>query len=108
MNRDVVTIFTAAYPSGMDLKVWVKAERDRRGWTQDQLAELAGLRRVEVNAVERGRNKGTSARVREGLAKAFGVPAKNLAAEPGDASTAEPTESAPVYGSHPQWLSIEK
>lgn len=56
----------------MDLKDWIKQERLRRGWTQEQLADEAGLDRVEVNALEKGRNKGSSGRVRDALTKAFG------------------------------------
>jgi transcriptional regulator with XRE-family HTH domain len=67
-------MITACYSSGVEFKDWVKAERERRGWTQQELADHAGIDRVEANALETGRNKGTSARIREGLAKAFKIP----------------------------------
>jgi len=74
MEPSVVMIPTPGILGAMTLADWVKAERDRRGWTQQELADKAGIDRVEVNALERGRNKGSSARIRGGLAKAFGIP----------------------------------
>lgn len=50
-----------------------KALRLGLGLTQEQLAERAGLERVEVVNVERGRNQATSARVRDGLARGLGL-----------------------------------
>lgn len=72
-DSSVVRTLTPGYTSSVLLKDWVKAERERRGWTQEQLAERAGIDRVEVNALERGRNKGTSTRIRDGLARAFEI-----------------------------------
>lgn len=41
--------------------------------TQQALADASGLTRLEVLALERGKNKGTSHRVHLGLARAYGV-----------------------------------
>lgn len=55
-----------------------EALRKRLGLTQAQVADRAGLRRDEVTKVETGANKATSARVRDGLARAFGVSVDDL------------------------------
>lgn len=55
-----------------------EALRKRLGLTQAQVAERAGLRRDEVTKVESGANKATSARVRDGLARAFGLSVDEL------------------------------
>lgn len=49
------------------------ALRKRLGLTQAQVAERAGLRRDEVTKVETGANQASSARVRDGLSRAFGI-----------------------------------
>ena len=54
------------------------ALRKRLGLTQAQVAERAGLRRDEVTKVEGGANKATSARVRDGLARAYGLSVDEL------------------------------
>jgi transcriptional regulator with XRE-family HTH domain len=97
-----VTILTLGYPRDMDLKTWVRAERERRGWTQDELAAQAGIDRVEVNAVENGRNKGTSSRIRDGLTKAFGKAppsARGIEYEPGQ----NPSLRAAALGQRADW-----
>lgn len=45
------------------------------GLTQARLADLAHVDRIEIIAVEKGRNKASSARMRDGLARAFGLSA---------------------------------
>ena len=72
MDHHVERILSAAYTQNVDLKEWVRTERTRRGWTQERLADEAGLDRVEVNALEKGRNKGSSARIRDALTRVFG------------------------------------
>lgn len=57
----------------MDVAKLARALRVRAGLTQDQVAERAGLRRDEVTKVENGTNRASSARVRGGLAQAFGL-----------------------------------
>lgn len=87
------------------LAEWVKRKRIERKWTQDELAERAGLDRVEVNAVERGRNKGTSSRIRDGLARAFGVPSSMIGKEPGERVEYdnEPSLPSTAIGHHRNW-----
>lgn len=50
----------------------LRTERQRRGWTQDDLAEKAGLHQPEVSGYERGVWPGKESATR--LADAFGVP----------------------------------
>lgn len=56
----------------------VQTLRKARGWSQQALAERAGVQRVEILAVEKGRNKATSARMRDGLARAFELDPEKL------------------------------
>lgn len=63
----------------MDTGTRAKALRERLGLTQDQAAERGGLRRDEVTKVERGTNKASTSRIREGLARAYGVTLDQLA-----------------------------
>jgi DNA-binding XRE family transcriptional regulator len=49
----------------------VQALRAALSLTQKRLAALAGVNRVEIIAVEKGRNRASSVRMRDGLATAF-------------------------------------
>lgn len=51
----------------------VRKLRTELGLSQEALAEKAGLLREEVSNVETGRNKASSARIRDGLARGFGL-----------------------------------
>ena len=51
----------------------VRALRTQLGWTQEHLAELAGVARVDVVRVEGGANKCSSYAMRTALARAFGL-----------------------------------
>jgi transcriptional regulator with XRE-family HTH domain len=55
----------------------VRAERSRRHWTQDQLAEALGWSRPTVSAVEAGRRKLLVAELPE-LCRVFDVPLARL------------------------------
>jgi len=55
----------------------VRLERVLRGWSQETLAELAGLNRTFVGAIERCEHNSTLATV-EKLAKAFGLSVAEL------------------------------
>ena len=77
----------------MDVAKLARALRVRAGLTQDQVAERAGLRRDEVTKVENGTNHASSARVRGGLAQAFGL---TLAELEGYLSGAVALEALPV------------
>jgi transcriptional regulator with XRE-family HTH domain len=57
----------------VDVSERVRALRKRVDLTQAQVAERAGLDRVEVSQIEGGKNSCGSWRVRAGLARAFGV-----------------------------------
>ena len=53
--------------------VATRAIRRRLEISQQELARRAGVERVEIIAVEKGRNRATSARVSNGLARGFGL-----------------------------------
>ena len=55
----------------------LRAERARKGFSQEQLAELAGLHRTYVGSVERGA-RNVSIDNMERLATALGVPLHEL------------------------------
>ncbi len=63
----------------VDVADRVRRLRERSGLTQAQVAERAGLERVEVNQIERGKNSCGSWRVRAGLATAFSVRVSTMA-----------------------------
>ena len=63
----------------------VRELREAKGWTQETLAERAGVRRATVNAIEMGRTKGVDFATLEALAKALGVDAGYLIVQRGRA-----------------------
>ena len=52
-----------------DISQHVRALRRRADVSQERFAELCGLTRLQIFDLENARNKGTSAAIREGLAK---------------------------------------
>lgn len=66
----------------------VRWERFLRGWSQETLAEMSGMHRTYISALERGRlNPGLDALER--LAAAFTVPLAALLGESAAASSAD-------------------
>ncbi len=59
------------------LLVRIRAERDRRGWSQRELARRAGVPQYTVSRYEAGVRK-LDLDVLEKLARAFGVPPARL------------------------------
>src|SRR4051794_15645563 len=57
---------------------WVKAERERRGWSQSELARRAGLTPQAVGQLERSRRRHPYTETEEGLAQAFGMTSDEL------------------------------
>lgn len=55
----------------MPLADRLRALRKALGWTQEELAEKAALRRTDVVRLESGANKGGSVAIRQALASAF-------------------------------------
>lgn len=55
----------------------IKKHRERRGWTQEQLAFEAGLHRAYIGHIERG-EKNIGLKNLEKIAKTLGVTPKNL------------------------------
>ena len=55
----------------------VRQQREARGWSQEGLAEHAGLNRSYIGEVERGAVTASLVTVAK-LARAFGVPASQL------------------------------
>ena len=106
MAPTVERVLSVLYPPTVDVAEWVRQERERRGWTPQELADRAGLDRVEVNAVERGRNKATSARIRDGLARAFGVHPAEIGG--GKRPRSDPPDSSyPSLGNAAAWQMAE-
>lgn len=68
----------ADMPAGGTVAWRIRVLRDRLGLTQEQLADLAGLRRSEVCIAERGKNKRSTRRWSDGLARAAGVPSERM------------------------------
>ncbi len=60
-------------PMTTSLAEWVVAQRESRGWTQAQLADRAGVRRSDLNAIEHGRIALPGAEKRRKLAAALGL-----------------------------------
>jgi transcriptional regulator with XRE-family HTH domain len=52
---------------------WVRSEREKKGWTQVQLADKAGLSGLQVSNIETGRTRNPQARTRERLVIALGT-----------------------------------
>jgi transcriptional regulator with XRE-family HTH domain len=52
---------------------WLIEQREARGWTQAMLADRAGVRRSDVNAIEHGRIALPGAEKRRRLAEALGL-----------------------------------
>jgi transcriptional regulator with XRE-family HTH domain len=55
----------------------VRKLREKRGWSQERLAEECGLNSVQISHIENGRNE-PKLRTILGLAKAFGITAGDL------------------------------
>jgi transcriptional regulator with XRE-family HTH domain len=109
MSLYVERILTPGYIPFVDLKDWVKTERERRGWTQEDLAEAMStdattIERQEVIALEKGRNKGSTVRMRDALARAFGA----LPPELGGVPATPPDSSRPVFGNLPGYAAAER
>lgn len=64
----------------------VLTRRKERGWSQEELAELAGISRNYVSLIERGEADSVSMKVINQLAVAFGVTIAQLTGEVGDYS----------------------
>lgn len=57
----------------------VRLLRHALGWSQELLAERAGLLRTEVSKIETGHNKLSSFATRQAIAKGFGLTMEQLA-----------------------------
>lgn len=55
----------------------IKTFRDAKGWSQEELAERAGIRRPTITELENGRGNPTLQTI-EAIAKALGVSAAQL------------------------------
>ena len=60
----------------------IEFERRKRGWSQSQLSEIAGVRQADISAIEIGRLV-PSALQADRLGKAMGIPADMLLHEVG-------------------------
>jgi transcriptional regulator with XRE-family HTH domain len=66
-------------PVSLVLGAIIREERLRRGWNQSKLADISGVRRQSIKAIEKG---GTRPRVEtnQRLARAFGISGSELEA----------------------------
>ena len=60
------------------LGAWVKAERERRGWSQSELARRAGLAQSYISRMEVNARTKPSLKVVEQLARAFEISPEQL------------------------------
>lgn len=75
-TRDLVS--TGVYPDTLNhmtdrLGTYIREERLKRGWTQVELAERAGVPKQTVNRLETGTTKLPGALIRRQIAEALGV-----------------------------------
>ena len=61
----------------------IRAERLKRGWTQEQLARRVGLTQAAISQLERGRQPSTTARTLARMAEVLDVPLARLLAAAG-------------------------
>jgi transcriptional regulator with XRE-family HTH domain len=57
---------------------WMRAERRRRGWSQYELAQRAGVAQAHISKIERQQRTNPSMDVLQGLARAFEMSASDL------------------------------
>lgn len=62
----------------MDTGTRIKALRNALNWTQEKLAERAGIQRTEVTKLEGGGNKATSHEMHLAVARGFGLASSDL------------------------------
>ncbi len=60
------------------LKLRVRQERQRRGWTQQELADRVGVRRATISDLERRAVRRLEIGLLDRIAKALRVPVKRL------------------------------
>lgn len=72
---------------------WLRAERERRGWSQQQLADRVGVTQQAIYLLERGKRPNPGGKMLAGLARAFGISIDDLlVAASGQALTPQPPE----------------
>ena len=55
----------------------IKMERTKRGWSQEQLGELAGISNTSIGAIERGQSTPSTLSLAK-IANAFGITVSEL------------------------------
>lgn len=60
------------------MAIKIKKLREKKGWTQEQLAEKAGLALVTIGRIEAGMRKNPDLDTRKKIAKALKVPITDL------------------------------
>ena len=73
----------------------LQTQRQRKGWSQDRLAEMAGVNKQTISRIERGKQDNTRENTISHLARALGAEPAELTRE---ALTPETGESEPVPG----------
>ena len=59
----------------------LRIERERRGWSQEELADRSGIHRTYISGVERGTRNPTLGII-EAIANGLGLPVARLLQEP--------------------------
>lgn len=90
----VDSVSTGAHPATLNhmtdrLGSYIRDERERRGWTQTELAEKAGVPKQTVNRLETGTTKLPGALIRRQLADALGVQHLDLLIAAGEITVEE-------------------
>lgn len=105
-NTDIVCRVNKHVPTPLGL--FLKSERDQRGWTQVQLSEHSGVPQSTISDVERGVNNLPGAAYRRGLARALGVSHERILIEAGELLPEEasrPTEPR-RFPAHPGYDAV--
>jgi transcriptional regulator with XRE-family HTH domain len=63
----------------MPLGVRLKRERERKGWSQNELSRLSGVRQALISELESGKKRDTTGFVLKRLARTLGVTIDYLA-----------------------------
>ena len=57
----------------MPLDIRLKRERERKGWSQNELSRLSGVRQALISELESGKKRDTTGSVLKRLARTLGV-----------------------------------
>jgi len=76
----------------MPLGTRLKRERERKGWSQNELSRLSGVRQALISELESGKKRDTTGLVLKRLARTLGVTMDYLAGMYEDEEKDEPAQ----------------